>query len=579
MLTDTMNNPSSLTVDQVRTVANKFYNIIMIALVGLNAGVVLLSGRSFAITAILSIVAAMACFVGMRVYKNELPARIMTGAAFAVQMITLIYAASGLAPEYVQEAHMIYFIINAFMLFYICWRSLLVYNLIVVVHHLVLTFALPSLIWSEAASDYALIHLVIHALIVMVSTPPLLLAAVKFEQALNSNIKAMADANAATEEALRLAQTAEESRQSSLEEQEKANSLRVKVQQSQRIVVDNLAKGLNALSKGDLTIQLNESFPEEFEQLRQDFNHSVEQLEEVMVSISGNASQISSGASEIQSAADNLSERTDRQATSVEETASALDEITKTVSDASHRAEEAGHLVAGTQSKAQHSGEVVKNAISAMGAIQDSSNQIGTIISVIDDIAFQTNLLALNAGVEAARAGESGKGFAVVAEEVRELAQRSTNSAKEIKELITNSIKQVEDGVSLVNETGKTLEEIFTEVQEISLNVNAVVDSAKEQSTSLKEINAAVNSIDQGTQQNTAIAKQSKTASDTLTTSVDVLIAELQKFSTKRSYNELQNGHKPIVPTSSPAQQKGYKNSGAFASGGAATAVSNWKEF
>ncbi|WP_244654666.1 methyl-accepting chemotaxis protein, partial [Rhizobium wenxiniae] len=198
------------------------------------------------------------------------------------------------------------------------------------------------------------------------------------------------------------------------------------------------------------------------------------------------------GSAEIRSAADDLAKRTEQQAASVEETAAALEEITTTVKDAARRATEAGSLVTRTRQGAEKSGEVVRSAVKAMEEIERSSGEIGNIIGVIDDIAFQTNLLALNAGVEAARAGEAGKGFAVVAQEVRELAQRSANAAKEIKTLITASNHQVQNGVHLVGETGKALEMIVAEVQEINRHVAAIVESAQEQSSGLQQINTAV---------------------------------------------------------------------------------------
>ena len=224
--------------------------------------------------------------------------------------------------------------------------------------------------------------------------------------------------------------------------------------------VGTLAKALKGLSDGDLTQNLDKPFVPTMEKVRHDFNDAVEKLRLAMHSVGTNAEAIAAGSTEIRSAADDLSKRTEQQAASVEETAAALEQITTTVADSSRRAEEAGHLVAATRDNAERSGAVVRNAITAMGQIENSSREISNIIGVIDDIAFQTNLLALNAGVEAARAGDAGKGFAVVAQEVRELAQRSAKAAKEIKALINTSGEQVKSGVSLVGQTGKALEEI-----------------------------------------------------------------------------------------------------------------------
>ena len=353
--------------------------------------------------------------------------------------------------------------------------------------------------------------------------------------------------------------------------------------------VNILGDGLKELAAGNLDQQIDTPFPQNLERLRHDFNDSVKQLEAAINSIGANANNISSSAEEVRSAADQLSKRTEQQAASIEETAAALEEITTTVADSSRRAEEAGQLVAKTRENAERSGEVVKEAIEAMSAIEHSSGQIANIIGVIDEIAFQTNLLALNAGVEAARAGDAGKGFAVVATEVRELAQRSANAAKEIKSLITKSSDQVKQGVALVGRTGSALADIVVQVQDINRNVNAIVDAAREQATGLKEVNAAVNTMDQGTQQNAAMVEESNAQSATLATEAEALASLLQQFRTRGS---AQAGRRAAParapqaatpmsrPAASPARQLATKVARSFATGGAATAAaSDWEEF
>jgi methyl-accepting chemotaxis protein len=347
--------------------------------------------------------------------------------------------------------------------------------------------------------------------------------------------------------------------------------------------VEVLGNALKELAAGDLEQRISEPFPANLAKLKEDFNGSVAQLEEAMQSIGNNAAAIASGAAEIRQAADDLAKRTEQQAASVEETAAALEEITTTVSDSSRRADEAGSLVAKTRENAERSGDVVRQAISAMGAIETSSKEISNIIGVIDDIAFQTNLLALNAGVEAARAGDAGKGFAVVAQEVRELAQRSANAAKEIKTLITTSGDQVKQGVSLVGRTGTALEEIVTQVQDINRNVIAIVESSREQSIGLKEINTAVNTMDQGTQQNAAMVEESNAASHSLASEAEALSNLLAQFKTGGAIMS----SRPAVakpgarPVSSPARQMMNKVSRTFSAGNTALAAKgeNWEEF
>jgi methyl-accepting chemotaxis protein len=295
---------------------------------------------------------------------------------------------------------------------------------------------------------------------------------------------------------------------------------------------------------------------------------------------------INSGAAEIRSAADDLARRTEQQAASLEETAAALEQITTTVRDSTKRAEEASVLVERTRSGAEKSGGVVRNAVAAMNEIAKSSSEISNIIGVIDDIAFQTNLLALNAGVEAARAGEAGKGFAVVAQEVRELAQRSAKAAKEIKLLITTSENQVNTGVNLVGETGTALVQIEAEVTEITRHVRAIVEAAREQSTGIQEINTAVNTMDQGTQQNAAMVEETNAASHSLAKEASALNTLLGQFTLdQHSRRPIQASLGSVTeasrPVASPARALTQRLTSSFRSGNAsvAAAQNDWEEF
>ncbi len=354
-----------------------------------------------------------------------------------------------------------------------------------------------------------------------------------------------------------------------------------------RFAMQTLASGLSSLAGGDVAFRLDRPFAPQFDSVRADFNNAVEKLEAALQSVGQNAAAINAGACEIRSAADDLARRTEQQAAAVEETAAALEQVTTTVRDSAKRAEDVGHLVERARMGAERSGEVVRKAVSAMQQIEKSSGEISNIISVIDDIAFQTNLLALNAGVEAARAGDAGKGFAVVAQEVRELAQRSANAAKEIKALITTSGAQVNTGVSLVGETGKALEAIASEVQEINHHVGAIVIATREQSTGLQEINTAVNNMDQGTQQNAAMVEEQTAASHALAREAGALNELLQQF--KLGNAPRATSARPAAatvqsrPAASPARALTRTVARAF--GGKATAAAaatvqeEWEEF
>ncbi|MBY3179441.1 HAMP domain-containing protein [Rhizobium leguminosarum] len=280
-----------------------------------------------------------------------------------------------------------------------------------------------------------------------------------------------------------------------------------------RAATSGLAAGLKRLASGDLAFQIDEPFAPDFENLRHDFNMSIRQLDQTLSAITAAIAAIDEGTREIASGAGDLSKRTEQQAASLEETAAALDQITANVSNSSKRTDEARTEATDANRNAAKSSEVVSHAEEAMRRIAASSQQISSIIGVIDEIAFQTNLLALNAGVEAARAGDAGKGFAVVAQEVRELAQRSAQAAKEIKGHIQKSSVEVESGVKLVLDTSQALKAISEQIARINQHMDAIAVSAREQSTGLAEVNTAVNSMDQVTQQNAAMVEQSTAAS------------------------------------------------------------------
>jgi len=299
--------------------------------------------------------------------------------------------------------------------------------------------------------------------------------------------------------------------------------------------VEKIAVALARLAANDLSYRMAASIDAQFARVRDDFNSAVAALDETIGAVASSTQNVSAGADEISSASDDLSRRTEQQAASLEETAAALDQITATVGRSADGAKRASEAATSARVDATKSGEIVGEAVMAMDGIEQSSSQINQIIGVIDEIAFQTNLLALNAGVEAARAGEAGRGFAVVAQEVRALAQRSADAAKEIKVLIANSSIQVERGVKLVGDTGRALNSIVGKVSEIDTLIGEIAQSSREQATGLGEVNVAVNQMDQVTQQNAAMVEEATAAAANLRMEAGELNRLIARFNTTGS--------------------------------------------
>lgn len=299
-------------------------------------------------------------------------------------------------------------------------------------------------------------------------------------------------------------------------------------------VIDKLGAGLKRLADCNIRMTIDEPFSEQFELMRADFNGSIGAFQDTLEQVLERTNLLKDSSGEMRSAADDMARRTEQQAAALEETSAALEQITVTVNSASERATDTRNLVKEARACARDSTEVMENAVSAMQRIERASGEIGQIISVIDEIAFQTNLLALNAGVEAARAGDAGKGFAVVAQEVRELAQRSAQAAKEITSLIRNSAGEVEAGVKLVGETGAALGRIDEFVTSIDANVDSIAGGMKEQSVGLKEISVAVTEIDRMTQRNAAMGEESTALGHKLAEAAEDLAVLVARFKLNR---------------------------------------------
>ncbi|WP_434355656.1 PAS domain-containing methyl-accepting chemotaxis protein [Parasalinivibrio latis] len=294
--------------------------------------------------------------------------------------------------------------------------------------------------------------------------------------------------------------------------------------------VNLISRKLLQLSDGKLNVRIDEKLDEEFEPVRIALNSTVRRLNELVTDIIQAVTSVRKAVQEIESGTDALGRRTEAQSTALEQTAASALELTTTVKQTAKNAEQADGYALEASDKAERGGLVVKSAVKAIAEIENSSKRISDIIGVINDIAFQTNLLALNAAVEAARAGEQGRGFAVVAGEVRSLAQRSSKASIEIKELINTSVQNVQDGTTLVRESGETLEEIVEAVTAVSHMISTINGATQEQSLGVREISEAITSMDTMTQQNTNLAEKTNVVSSNLLNEAENLLSMVKYF-------------------------------------------------
>ena len=332
------------------------------------------------------------------------------------------------------------------------------------------------------------------------------------KQAEAARLESERSAKTAQENAAREARAAE----AEAAKQAEVAAERAAIAEEQTQAVAALGEGLQKLADGDLTFRLPDQFPPDYRQIKDDFNGAIARLQETIRSLVGSTREVASAAAEISTSTTDLSQRTEEQASSLERTSAAMEEISSTVRANASNAKQASEFAVATRDVADRGGAVVSEAVNAMARIEESSSKIADIIGVIDEIARQTNLLALNAAVEAARAGDAGRGFAVVATEVRSLAQRSSQAAKDIKELISRSTDQVKGGVDLVNRAGSSLTEIVESIKKVTNIVAEISTASAEQATGLDEITKSLTQMDEATQQNSALVEENAATAKTL---------------------------------------------------------------
>lgn len=449
------------------------------------------------------------------------------------------------AHPWQSDMHILFFAALAVLAVYFSWAPILTFTLVVVLQHLILFYSHPSAVFF---GDVGLSRVLLHGGILMIEAAALIVIVKTLGEALERSGQEAARAELALQEAdLMRAQ-----RQSQRQIDEKDSAIRLKAQQR---VVSEIEAGLIRLASGDLTRAIDspahDPFPPEYEAIRNAFNISMHQMHDLIEQVDAISGFVRKDASEIAQATSDMHASTavqgDMAANSTKSLQAAIQKVGISL-DTVRRAEKESSE---NQALAQSGGEIVQKAMAAMKAIENSSGQITRIIGVIEDIAFQTNLLALNAGVEAARAGDAGRGFAVVATEVRGLAERATNSARDIRQLISESEGHVQTGAELVNGSGAALAQIVARAAHIGDFIQQLVAQAEAQSVELKKASASIDQSNSLTGQTGASAQHTRTLVHGITDKIDELVAVLAAFKTPVRPVDLDFSIKPPSSNSS----------------------------
>ncbi|MDT0507115.1 methyl-accepting chemotaxis protein [Novosphingobium sp. MMS21-SN21R] len=440
--------------------------------------------------------------------RGNIDASARTAMALSITAFPMIWLYQWSGSEMMIDLHMVFFAALAILAVLADWRPIIAGAAAVAVHHLSTNFLAPWLVYPDGPD---VMRVVLHAVVLIAEAGALVALCHQLEllivrQAEAREVQASLERTAAEERAV--------------------------VAAEQKQVIDSIGIELDALARGNLTARIHAPFPPAYEPLRTSFNAAVEDLDAIVSQILASVAQINTGSNEIRTAADDLARRTEEQASALERNSASTHNLTRQIEATAKSAGDVSTSVKTAQHDAQTGGEVVEDAVTAMTAIERSSNEIAQIITIIDGIAFQTNLLALNAGVEAARAGDAGRGFAVVANEVRALAQRSADAAHDIKTLINTSSAQVGQGVDLVRKTGEVLGTIVEHVRSVGQAIRTIASESASQATELHTVSQTFAQIDNVTQQNAAMVEESTAAAHGLQRQADAMKQLVERFKT-----------------------------------------------
>jgi methyl-accepting chemotaxis protein len=494
-----------MVIDDMRDLREKAVRLIA-ALACLVAAILvvwgLIDGAPMVAISAALLVAAPAWFAIQR-RSDPLP-RIALAVAYPLLAGLLLAMAS--TTSWIIDMHMVFFAFLAVLAALADWRVIVVGTAVTALHHLLLNFVAPAYVFPDG-SDLA--RVVFHAVVVLVEAGVLIFLCRQFEGLIRQSMEAR---NAqATIDAERHAE-------------------REAIAAEQRQVLSGLSERLRDLAEGDLASQLTSPFPGEYDRARMLLNESCTALDQLVGAVALTAERVASGAHELREASSDLASKTEHQTAAIETVARTAGELLRDIEAQSALWGATRNTALEAKADADRGAEDITGAAEAMTRIEASSVEIGEMIAFIDTIAFQTNLLALNAGVEAARAGEAGKGFAVVANEVRELAQRSAQSASAIKQLVANSKGEVELGVSRVQQLVSLLASLVARFSDIAGQVDQIALGSDGTLDAIRAINAAMTTLDRGMQQNAAMAEQTSAASVELLRSANDLTGQVARF-------------------------------------------------
>lgn len=436
--------------------------------------------------------------------RGDYVARLILGASLPLFPALAVAMAKG--SGWTIDMHMLFFGTLAVLTILADWRVIIAATLTTAVHHLLLNFIAPTYVFPEGAN---LLRVMFHAAVVVLESGILILLCLRIEALLAGLAKAHEEQMA--KDAL-------------------LNEERERVATEQREVLSALGDRLRTLAEGDLAARLTRPFPSDYDQARQMLNSACTALEQLVGGVAINADRVATGSRELREAAGSLASKTEEHAAHIENAARTASEMLTAFELQSRQWDETRSTALTAKTEADRGTAVIAGAATAMERIEQSSAKIGEMIAFIDSIAFQTNLLALNAGVEAARAGEAGKGFAVVASEVRDLAQRSADSATAIKDLVRSSKDEVAAGVEQVQELVSLLAALVTRFSDIAGQIDTIAQGSQDNLEDIRQVSAAMVLLDQAVQQNAAMAEQSSAASMELLQTASDLNGQVSHF-------------------------------------------------